>query len=134
MDPISLLMAAQAAVSAIRKGCEMLKEGKAEIDKFKKDVEGGVANAKAIYKEVTGLWGWIKKLFGGSSGEPAPQHNISIFQPQIENFALCWCFLPPSRLRPCHPAHRCRALFRLTGRCIRWTQRRLRLVVCKVCN
>jgi hypothetical protein len=57
-------MAAQAAVSAIRKGCEMLNEGKAEIDKFKKQVEGGVANAKAIYKEVTGLWGWIKSLFG----------------------------------------------------------------------
>ena len=68
-------MAAQAAVSAIRKGCEMLKEGKAEIDKFKKDVEGGVANAKAIYKEVAGRWGWLKKLFGGSSGEPVTQKS-----------------------------------------------------------
>ena len=65
MDPISLLMAAQAAVSAIRKGCDMLREGKAEIDNFKKTVEGGVANAQAIYKEVTGLWGWLKGLFGG---------------------------------------------------------------------
>lgn len=57
-------MAAQAAVAAVRKGCEMLSEGKAEIDKFKKQVEGGVANAKAIYKEVTGIWGWLKGLFG----------------------------------------------------------------------
>ena len=57
-------MAAQAAVAAVRKGCEMLSEGKAEIDKFKKQVEGGVANAKAIYKEVTGIWGWFKCLFG----------------------------------------------------------------------
>lgn len=78
-------MAAQAAVSAIRKGCEMLKEGKAEIDKFKKDVEGGVANAKAIYKEVTGLWGWLKKLFGGSSGEPVTQKSTQDSQkPALE--------------------------------------------------
>ena len=57
-------MAAQAAVAAVRKGCEMLSEGKAEIDKFKKQVEGGVANAKAIYNEVTGLWSWLLGLFG----------------------------------------------------------------------
>lgn len=69
MDPISLLLMAQSAVSAIRSGCQMLSEGKAEIDKFKKQVEGGVANAQAIYKEVTGLWGWIKGLFGA---KPTP--------------------------------------------------------------
>jgi hypothetical protein len=55
---------AQSAVAAISKGCQMLSEGKAEIDKFKKQVEGGVANAQAIYKEVTGLWGWVQGLFG----------------------------------------------------------------------
>lgn len=54
---------AQSAVSAIRTGCQMLSEGKAEIDKFKKQVEGGVKDAKAIYAEVTGIWGWIKSLF-----------------------------------------------------------------------
>jgi hypothetical protein len=42
----------------------MLSEGKAEISKFKKQVEGGVADAKAIFNEVTGLWGWIRGLFG----------------------------------------------------------------------
>lgn len=56
-------MAAQAAVAAVRKGCEMLSEGKAEIDKFKKNVEKGIGDAKAIYKEVTGIWGWITGLF-----------------------------------------------------------------------
>lgn len=61
---------AQSAVSAIRSGCEMLRDGKAEIDKFKSTVEGGVKNAKAIYKEVTGLWGWIQGLFG------APQKPV----------------------------------------------------------
>jgi hypothetical protein len=55
---------AQIAVSAIRAGCQMLSEGKAEIGKFKKQVEGGVADAKAIYAEVTGLWGWLTGLFG----------------------------------------------------------------------
>jgi hypothetical protein len=55
---------AQSAVGAIRAGCQMLSEGKAEIGKFKKQVEGGVADAKAIYKEVVGIWGWIQGLFG----------------------------------------------------------------------
>ena len=58
---------AQSAVGAIRAGCQMLSEGKAEIGKFKKQVEGGIADAKAIYKEVTGIWGWIKGLLGSPS-------------------------------------------------------------------
>ena len=66
---------AQSAVSAIRAGCQMLSEGKAEIGKFKKQVEGGVADAKAIYKEVTGLWGWIQGLFGTS---PKPSESVVI--------------------------------------------------------
>jgi hypothetical protein len=57
---------AQSAVSAIRAGCQMLSEGKAEIGKFKKQIEGGVADAKAIFKEVTGIWGWITGLFGAA--------------------------------------------------------------------
>ena len=64
MDPISLLMAAQATVAAIRKGCELLSEGKAEIGKIKAQVEKGVSDAKAIYAEVTGLWAWLSSLFG----------------------------------------------------------------------
>jgi hypothetical protein len=55
---------AQSAVAAIRTGCNMLAEGKAEIDKFKKTVEKGVGDAKAIYSEVVGIWGWIQGLFG----------------------------------------------------------------------
>jgi hypothetical protein len=42
----------------------MLSEGKAEIGKLKKQVEGGIADAKAIYNEVTGIWGWLTGLFG----------------------------------------------------------------------
>jgi len=63
---------AQSAVSAISAGCQMLREGKAEIDKFKKNVEGGVRDAKAIYAEVTGIWGWIQSLFGAA---PKPSNK-----------------------------------------------------------
>jgi phage host-nuclease inhibitor protein Gam len=47
----------------------MLSEGKADLDKFKQTVEGGVSDAKEIFKEVTGLWGWLRGLF---SREAAP--------------------------------------------------------------
>jgi len=61
---------AQSAVGAIRAGCQMLSEGKAEIGKFKKQIEGGVADARAIYNEVTGIWGWLKGLFGEKKPQP----------------------------------------------------------------
>ena len=66
---------AQSAVSAIRTGCQFLAEGKAEIGKFKKQVEGGVADAKAIFKEVTGLWGWLKGFFGSAPPPKAATSN-----------------------------------------------------------
>jgi hypothetical protein len=76
---------AQSAVSAIRAGCQMLSEGKAEIGKFKKQVEGGVADAKAIYSEVVGIWGWLKgllqpnykKVDGGVQPSKAVQDPVS---------------------------------------------------------
>ena len=71
---------AQSAVGAIRAGCQMLSEGKAEIGKFKKQVEGGVADAKAIFKEVTGLWGWITGLLGTSKqsvGSSSPKQTVA---------------------------------------------------------
>jgi hypothetical protein len=67
---------AQSAVGAIRAGCQMLSEGKAEIGKFKKQVEGGVADAKAIYKEVTGLWGWITNLFSGEQKRKSETQTV----------------------------------------------------------
>ena len=70
-------MAAQAAVAAVRKGCEMLSEGKAEISKLKKTVEQGIGDAKAIYKEVTGLWSWVLGLFGK---QPA-KRTVAVAEP-----------------------------------------------------
>ena len=44
--------------------CDCLREGSVEIQRVKKTVEGGVTDAKKIYAEVTGIWGWLKGLFG----------------------------------------------------------------------
>ena len=78
MDPISLLLMASSAVKAISTTCQYLSQGKAEIGKFKKQIEGGVADAKAIYAEVTGIWGWIKGLLGTPNkpiGSPSPKQE-----------------------------------------------------------
>jgi myosin heavy subunit len=85
MDPISLLMAAQATVAAIRKGCELLSEGKAEIGKIKAQVEKGVSDAKAIYAEVTGLWSWVSSLFGAKKqSSPVVSNKESTASPKVQ--------------------------------------------------
>jgi hypothetical protein len=76
-------MAAQAAVAAVRKGCEMLSEGKAEINKLKSNIEKGIGDAKAIYKEVTGLWGWLTSLFSGKKPEKAVAIAKPIDTPEV---------------------------------------------------
>jgi hypothetical protein len=70
------LQAMRAAYSGIQYCCDCLREGTVEIQKVKKTVEGGVADAKKIYAEVTGLWGWVKSLLGAPakpSGSPSAQ-------------------------------------------------------------
>lgn len=57
------LQAMRAAYSGIQYCCDCLREGTVEIQKAKKTIEGGVADAKKIYSEVTGLWGWVQGLF-----------------------------------------------------------------------
>jgi predicted ATP-dependent protease len=57
---------AQSAVGAIRAGCQMLSEGKQFIDDAKSEVEGIVGQVKETYETVTGLWGWVTRLFGGT--------------------------------------------------------------------
>jgi len=47
------------ALKGIRSCCEMLSQGKAEIQRIKK----GVEDAKAIVKDVSGFFGWLKGLF-----------------------------------------------------------------------
>ena len=67
----------QVAFDGIQYCCEALGEGKVQIETVKATVEETVGNAKAIYKEVTGLWGWLKGLFGSSPDEPV-QKNTEI--------------------------------------------------------
>jgi hypothetical protein len=66
IDPISAMLMLSSALKGIRSCCEMLSEGKAEIQRIKK----GVEDAKAIVKDVSGFFGWLKGLFGGSPNEP----------------------------------------------------------------
>lgn len=65
------IQAWRAAYSGIQYCCEALREGTVEVQRIKKTVEGGVADAKALYTEVTGLWSWLRNLFG-STGHAAP--------------------------------------------------------------
>lgn len=70
------LQAMRAAYSGIQYCCDCLREGSVEIQRVKKTVEGGVADAKKIYAEVTGLWGWFKGLLGAPAqptASPQPQ-------------------------------------------------------------
>ena len=61
------LQAMRAAYSGIQYCCDCLREGSVEIQRVKKTVEGGVTDAKKIYAEVTGLWGWVKSLLSKPS-------------------------------------------------------------------
>jgi len=76
VDPFSLLMAAQATAAAIRSGCEMLSQGKAEITKTKAAIEKAVSDGKAIYSEIIGLWDWVKGLFGAQKPKQTPQKSL----------------------------------------------------------
>lgn len=66
------LQALRGAWAGIQYCCDALNGGAVEIKQAKKTIEGGVASAKAIYKEVTGIWDWVKGLLGGKP-EPKPE-------------------------------------------------------------
>lgn len=61
------------ALKGIRSCCEMLSEGKAEIQRIKK----GVADAKEIAKEVSGFFGWISSLFSSGPSEQPPKPTVA---------------------------------------------------------
>lgn len=65
MDPFTALAALRAAYSGIQYCCECLNEGTAAVQKIKKAAE----QAQQITKDVKGIWGIIKGLFGA---KPAP--------------------------------------------------------------
>lgn len=68
-------MAAQGAIAAIRKGCELLQEGKTEVERVKK----AVAEAKAIVAEAQGIWDTIKGIWASLTGtKPKPSTSQAI--------------------------------------------------------
>lgn len=86
MDPFSLLLIAQSAVSAIRAGCDMLKEGTAVINDFKGEAEGVVSQVRETVETVTGLWTWAKELLGLSDKpqEVNPTDAPVVVQPEAQ--------------------------------------------------
>jgi hypothetical protein len=65
-------LAAQAAVSFVKQGCEYLQAGRAIIDEFKDDADGVIGEVKATIETVTGLWDWLKNLLSGNSNNKEP--------------------------------------------------------------
>ena len=59
MDPFSLLLLAQGAVSAIKQGCEFLHQGRIQLEGAKKTIEGVQSDLKA----VKGIFDWFIGLF-----------------------------------------------------------------------
>ena len=72
-------MAAQAAVSFVKQGCEYLQAGRAIIDEFKDDADGVIGEVKATIETVAGLWDWIKNLLGlANNKEVSEQVNTPL--------------------------------------------------------
>lgn len=72
-------MAAQAAVSFVKQGCEYLQAGRAIIDEFKDDADGVIGEVKATIETVTGLWDWVKNLLGlANNKEVSEQVNAPL--------------------------------------------------------
>lgn len=51
----------------------MLQQGKAVIDEFKGEAEGLIGQVQETVETVTGLWGWLKGLFGAKPKEHVPE-------------------------------------------------------------
>jgi hypothetical protein len=72
-------LAAQAAVSFVKQGCEYLQAGRAIIDEFKDDADGVIGEVKATIETVTGLWDWVKNLLGlANNKEVSEQVNTPL--------------------------------------------------------
>jgi hypothetical protein len=69
VDPFSLLLAAQAAVGFIKAGCNMLHDGRMELEGAKKTVEGVIGDVKAI----KGIFDWFIRLFKRAEPADAPK-------------------------------------------------------------
>jgi len=83
------LLAAQTAYGFIKSGCEMLHQGRMELEGAKKTVEGAIADVKAI----KGIWDWfigffVKKPTSVESPKPVTKTKISAKQQSYEQLEL----------------------------------------------
>ena len=89
MDPFSLLLAAQAAVGFIKQGCDMLHQGRMELEGAKKTVEGVIQDVRAIRS----LFDWFIGLFtrkpaGTDAAKPVVQAKIARQQQSYEELEI----------------------------------------------
>jgi hypothetical protein len=84
VDPFSLLLAAQAAVSFVKQGCEYLQAGRAIIDDFKDEAEGVVGEVKETIETVKGLWDWFTGLLGISKKQVQTETAPLIIQKPVK--------------------------------------------------
>jgi hypothetical protein len=68
VDPFTLLLAAQTAVGFIKQGCNLLHEGRMELEGAKKTAEQVIGDVKAI----KGVFDWFIGLFKSKSTEAKP--------------------------------------------------------------
>ena len=73
MDPFTLLMAAQTAVSFIKQGCALLHEGRMELEGAKKTAEQVIGDVKAI----KGVFDWFIGLFISKPAKPAEEKPVA---------------------------------------------------------
>jgi len=74
VDPFTLIAAASTALKLIKSGCEMFREGQAVV----KDVIKTANEVKAIGKEVSGIFGFLKNLFGTTKAkDPIAEKEVS---------------------------------------------------------
>jgi len=74
VDPFTLIAAASTALKLIKSGCEMFREGQAVV----KDVIKTANEVKAIGKEVSGIFGFLKNLFSTTEAkDPIAEKEVS---------------------------------------------------------
>jgi hypothetical protein len=75
---------AQSAVSFIKEGCDMLKEGQVAVDEFTEQAESLVGQAQEVYETVSGLWQWATSLWSKLVGTPPVER---VLPPAVEQSA-----------------------------------------------
>jgi hypothetical protein len=73
VDPFSALLIAQTAVGFIKAGCNMLHDGRMELEGAKKTVEGVISDVKAI----KGIFDWFIGLFAPPHDKLAPKRDTT---------------------------------------------------------